>query len=137
MTKDDIQLLFEYDRWANRRVLRAVSALSTEQFTRDLGGSFRSVRNTLVHILGGEWGWLTYWKEASPGSALLTDLWTRHDILFNPVEFPDVAAVQRKWAEVEKDQTDFLNRATNEFLEKKASCSHHANQLGAPDATLG
>jgi len=81
MTKDDIQLLFEYDRWANRRVLRAVSALSTEQFTRDLGGSFRSVRNTLVHILGGEWGWLTYWKEASPGSAFLTDLWTRHDPL--------------------------------------------------------
>jgi uncharacterized damage-inducible protein DinB len=80
MTKDDIQLLFEYDRWANHRVLRAVSALSTEQFTRDLGGSFRSVRNTLVHILGGEWGWLTYWKEASPGSAFLTDLWTRHDI---------------------------------------------------------
>ena len=119
MTKDDIQLLFEYDRWANHRVLRAVSALSTEQFTRDLGGSFRSVRNTLVHILGGEWGWLTFWKEASPGSAFLTDLWTRHDILFNPVEFPDVAAVQRKWAEVEKEQADFVNGVTNEFLEKR------------------
>jgi uncharacterized damage-inducible protein DinB len=119
MTKDDIQLLFEYDRWANRRVLRAVSALSTEQFTRDLGGSLRSVRNTLVHILGGEWGWLTYWKEASPGSAFLTDLWTRHDTLFNPIAFPDVATVQRKWAEVEKDQADFVNRVTNEFLEKR------------------
>ena len=66
MNKDDIQLLFEYDRWANNRVLRAVSALSDEQFTRDLGGSFPSVRDTLVHILGGEWGWLTYWKEPSP-----------------------------------------------------------------------
>ena len=40
MTKDDIQLLFEYDRWANRRILRAVSALSTEQFTRDLAAAF-------------------------------------------------------------------------------------------------
>ncbi len=63
MNKDDIQLLYEYDRWANNRVLQAVSALSDEQFTRDLGGSFRSVRDTLVHIIAGEWGWLAYWKE--------------------------------------------------------------------------
>jgi len=119
MAKDDIQLLFEYDRWANRRVLQAVSALSIEQFTRDLGGGFHSVRNTLVHILGGEWGWLTYWKESSPGSAFLTDLWTRHDSLFNPIAFPDVATVQRKWAEVEKEQAVFLDTVTNEFLEHK------------------
>jgi uncharacterized damage-inducible protein DinB len=43
MTKDDIQLLYEYDRWANNRVLHAVSTLSAEEFTHDLGGSFRSV----------------------------------------------------------------------------------------------
>jgi uncharacterized damage-inducible protein DinB len=119
MTKDDIQLLFEYDRWANRQVFRAVSALSTEQFTRDLGGSFRSIRNTLVHIIGGEWGWLKYWKEASPSSAFLTDLWTRHDTLFNPIAFPDAAAVQQKWAEVEKEQVDFVNGVTKESLEKR------------------
>jgi uncharacterized damage-inducible protein DinB len=59
MNKNDIQLLYEYDRWANNRVLHSVSVLSVEQFTRDLGGSFRSVRDTLVHIIGGEWGWLT------------------------------------------------------------------------------
>lgn len=33
MTKDDIQLLFAYDRWANNRVLQGVSGLSGEQFT--------------------------------------------------------------------------------------------------------
>ena len=55
MTKDDIQLLYEYDRWANNTVLQAVSTLGVEEFTRDLGGSFRSVRDTLVHIIGVEW----------------------------------------------------------------------------------
>jgi hypothetical protein len=40
MTKDDIQLLYEYDRWANNRVLQAVSALNAEQFTHDPGGTF-------------------------------------------------------------------------------------------------
>jgi uncharacterized damage-inducible protein DinB len=117
MTKDDIQLLYEYDRWANNRVLQAVSALSPEQFTRDLGGSLRSVRDTLVHIIGGEWGWLAYWKEPSYSSALLTDLRTRRDALFNPDAFPNVAAAQMKWAEVEKEQVEFVNRVTNESLE--------------------
>ena len=72
MTIDDIRLLYQYDRWANNRVLQAASRLSTEEFTRDLTGSFRSVRNTLVHIIGGEWIWLRYWKEPPTNFALLT-----------------------------------------------------------------
>ena len=40
------------------RGVGAVSVLTLEQFTRDLGGSFCSVRDTLVHRIGGEWGWL-------------------------------------------------------------------------------
>src|SRR5258708_11382585 len=82
MNKDDIQLLFEYDRWANNRVLQAVSALSDEQFTRDLGGSFRSVRDTVVHIISGEWGWLAYWKEPTPDAAFVADLRKRRGALF-------------------------------------------------------
>src|SRR3954471_15455419 len=104
MTVDDIQLLYEYDRWANNRALRACLGLHLEQFTRDLGGAFRSVRDTLVHIIGGEWGWLTYWKEPQPGSDSLAATWDRNDVLFDPVAFPDFGVVQSKWAEVEKEQ---------------------------------
>ena len=118
MTKDDIQLLYEYDRWANNRVLQAASALSAEQFTRDLGSSFRSVRDTLVHIIGGEWIWLAYWKDPPHSSTLLADLRKRRDVLFNPHAFPNVAAVQSKWVEVEKEQVEFVNRVTDESLEK-------------------
>jgi uncharacterized damage-inducible protein DinB len=116
MTKDDIQLLYKYDRWANNRVLQAASTLSTEEFTRDLGGSFRSVRDTLVHIVDAESGWLTCWKEPSPSSTFIIDFWTRHDARFSPNAFPDLAAVQFKWAEVEIEQVDFVNRVTNESL---------------------
>jgi uncharacterized damage-inducible protein DinB len=116
MTKDDIQLLYEYDRWANNSVLQAVSTLSVEEFTRDLGGSFRSVRDTLVHMIGSEWGWLTIWNESSLTCAFVTDLWTRLGTLFPPNAFPDVAAVQLRWAEVEREQVEFVNRVTNESL---------------------
>jgi uncharacterized damage-inducible protein DinB len=118
MTKEDIQLLFEYDRWANNRVLQAASALGVQEFTRDLGGSFRSVRDTLVHIIGGEWIWLEYWKEPPDSPASLADLRTRRDVLFNPDVFPNVVSVNLKWVEVEKEQTDFANRVTNELLGK-------------------
>jgi uncharacterized damage-inducible protein DinB len=118
MTKDDIQLLYEYDRWANNRVLQAVSQLSPEQFTRDLGGSFRSVRDTLLHIIGGEWGWLTYWKAPSQTAAFLTDLWNRHDTFFRPDAFPNLAAVQLKWAEIEKEQREFVDSVTEEALRR-------------------
>jgi len=116
MTIDDIRLLFEYDRRANNRVLQVASALSVEQFTRDLGGSFRSVRDTLLHIVGGEWGWLTYWKEPIHGAAFLAELWDRHDVLFRPNAFPNLEAVRLKWMEVEKEQTEFVNQLTDGAL---------------------
>jgi uncharacterized damage-inducible protein DinB len=118
MTKDDIQLLYEYDRWANHRVLQAASTLGAEEFTRDLGGSFRSVRDTLVHIVFGEWGWLKIWKEPSLSSAFVTDLWTRHNTIFNPDAFPDLAAVQSKWTEVETELLEFVNGVTDESLQR-------------------
>jgi uncharacterized damage-inducible protein DinB len=116
MTKDEIQVLCEYDRWANNRVLQAASTLSVEELTRDLGGSLRSVRDTLVHIIGGEWGWLRIWKEPALSSAFVTDLWTRIGALFDPNAFSDFAAVQLKWAEVEREQVEFVNGVTNESL---------------------
>src|SRR5271169_4704496 len=118
MTKADIQLLFEYDRWANNRVFQAASTLTAEEFTRDLGGSFRSVRDTLVHIVAGEWGWLTIWEEPSLSSDFVTDLWARIDALFDPNAFPDLFAVRLKWAEVESEQVAFVNRVTNESLRR-------------------
>ena len=69
-----------------------------------------------MHITGCEWGWLTCWKEPSPSSAFVTDLWTRLGALFLPNAFPDVAAVQLRWAEVEREQVEFVNRVTNESL---------------------
>jgi uncharacterized damage-inducible protein DinB len=118
MTKDDIQLLYEYDRWANKRAFQAVSTLNAEEFTRDLGGSFRSVRDALVHIVGSQWAWLTYWKEPSPSAAFLDDLWPREDALFHPNLFPELAAVQSKWAEIETEQVEFVNRVTDESLRR-------------------
>ena len=55
-------------------------------------------------------------NEPSLSSAFVTDLWTRLGALFPPNAFPDVAVVQSRWAEVEREQVELVNRVTNESL---------------------
>jgi uncharacterized damage-inducible protein DinB len=62
MDANTIQTLFEYDRWANARILDAAATLSKEQFLRDLRSSHGSVRDTLMHIISGEWIRLMRWQ---------------------------------------------------------------------------
>ena len=118
MNAEDFRLLYDYNSWANHRTLETCSQLSAEQFTRAMGSSYRSVRDTLVHIVGSQWAWLTYWKEPAPSSAFLADLWPREEALFPPNAFPELPAVQLKWAEVEREQVEFVNRVTNESLRR-------------------
>ena len=118
MTSDDIQLLFEYDRWANDRMLQAVSRLTSAQFARDLGGSLPSVRDAVLHIVGGEWIWLAYWKSTNHDAALLADLRRQREAHFNADVLPDVAAVWSKCKEVEKEMAELVSSMTNQDLAK-------------------
>jgi uncharacterized damage-inducible protein DinB len=124
MTREDVRLLYEYDRWANNRILELVGALTPEQFTRDLGGSFPSVRDVLLHIVASKWAWLTYWKESAPSDRILTDLFTRSEALFPSPSFPTLATAQVKWAEVEKEGAEFVNDVSDEGLERKLPVGH-------------
>jgi uncharacterized damage-inducible protein DinB len=118
MTRDDIQLLFEYDRWANDRMLQAVSHLIPEQFARDLGGSLPSVRDAVLHIVGGDWIWLAYWKSTTHDAALLADLRKLREAHFNADVLPDAAAVRAKCKEVEKEMAELVNSLTDQALAK-------------------
>ncbi len=104
MTRQDILTLFEYNAWANARVLGAAEALPPEQFLRDLGNSFRSVRDTLAHILGAEWVWLRRWRGESPPS------------LPAAADYPSVAALRDRFAPIERDRRAFLEGPDEERL---------------------
>jgi uncharacterized damage-inducible protein DinB len=62
MTSQDLKPLLDYHYWARDRVLAALEPLTSEQYTRDLGSSFRSVRDTVVHIYSADWIWLQRWR---------------------------------------------------------------------------
>ena len=83
-----------------------------------MGGSFHCVRDTLLHILGGEWIWLAYWRNPPDSPASLSDLKAKRDALFSPDAFPNVDVLQSKWIEIELEQSEFVNRVNNETLTK-------------------
>jgi len=66
MSPEEMRVLFDFNAWANHRAVEAASALTAEQYTRLLGSSFPSVRDTLAHICGGEWVWLERFEGRSP-----------------------------------------------------------------------
>ncbi len=68
MTYDDVKNLFDYHYWARDRTLDALDALTPEEFTRDLGNSFRSIRDTIAHTYSAEWVWNQRWQGLTPTS---------------------------------------------------------------------
>ena len=124
----DINQLFEYDGWAMNRALQAISALTPEQFTRDLNGSFRSVRDTLVHIIRGEWTWLQFWKGIMPPEQYRA----LSEELFEPGRFPNSDAVKSKWTQIETEQVEFAQTLTDESLQRPAVWKRGAIVLELP-----
>ena len=61
MNKHDIQLLYEYNRWANARILGAAAQLTEEQYLAPGEFPHGGLRGTLVHVLFGEWMWRRRW----------------------------------------------------------------------------
>ena len=106
ISKEDIEFLYRYNRWANRTVVETVGALTFDQFNQKLGGSFPSVRETLVHLMGAEWIWLQRWKGVSPKA------------LLNAVVFPDLDSIKTRWRDIDREQMDFVGQVTDSSLEQ-------------------
>ncbi len=90
MTFEDLQVLVEYHYWARTRLLAAVETLTDEQLRRNLGNSFPSIFDTVVHLYGADWIWCARWNGESPMA------------LPAPSTFRDLAAVRQAWSEEEQ-----------------------------------
>jgi uncharacterized damage-inducible protein DinB len=84
-----LRLIIDYNYWARDRLLDAVAVLSPEQLNQNLGSSFPSIRETLVHLYAAEWVWYQRWQGTSPTSLISSD------------QFPDLATLRAAWVEHE------------------------------------
>lgn len=105
MNREDILTLYDYNAWANARVLDATAGLPAEQFLRDLKNSFPSVRDTLAHILGAEWIWLRRWRGETPAA------------LPQASDFPTVQSLRDRFAALEQERRGFLEALSDDRLQ--------------------
>ena len=91
MTRQDALTLVDYHYWARERMLDAVDALTPEQYTKDLGSSFKSVRDTVVHTFGAEVTWYQRWVGNSPTA------------FPDAAAFPDVSTLRIAWKAQERN----------------------------------
>jgi uncharacterized damage-inducible protein DinB len=106
MNLQDLRTLVDYHYWARDRILDAAEALTPEQFTRDMGRSFRSVRDTLAHIYSAEWAWYSRWQGASPTAQLAAE------------QFPDVESLRQAWTGLEPRVRAFLEELGDGGIER-------------------
>lgn len=107
MDKKDLQLLFEYNRWANARVLAACRALAPEQLHAPAQCSFGSLMGTLAHIYGAERFWRLRLQEGISPAALPTG-----------ADFPSLAELDERWAEEQQRMRFFIDALTTKGLNR-------------------
>src|SRR5439155_686399 len=69
MTVAEMQELFAYNAWANRRCFAALEPLPAEAYFRDLKSSHGGLHGTMCHIVWAEQLWLNRWL-ANPNPAV-------------------------------------------------------------------
>lgn len=115
-----MQQLYDYNAWANHRMLDACAPLTKEQLLQQAGGSFGSLRNTLAHIMDVEWLYLERWNNRAPAK------------LPKGEDYPDLAAIRAHWNGVEANLMAYVRGLTsadlarvNEFRNTKGILYRH------------
>ena len=121
MTPDDLRTLLDYHYWARDRVMDAVELLPPEQYIRDMGNSFRSIRDTLVHTYSAECIWCSRWQGHSPTGMLA------------PESYPDPASLRTAWRDHEKNVRAFFGgldeSGINQVMAYKSLAGHPSQSV--------
>ncbi len=66
-----IHALYDYNEWANNRLLKTASELSADEFSRPQGASWGSVEANFGHIVGAQITWLSRWRTGRSAGPIL------------------------------------------------------------------
>ena len=122
MRLGEIQTLYDYNYWANARVLRAAAQLTPDRFTAPHGLSHGSIRGALMHVLAAE----IVWRLRCQDGISLTALPNEND-------FPTLELLQTRWAEEETKMRSFLRSLTDERL---AQSFEYKTTKGVPQSSI-
>ncbi|MGH7305544.1 MAG: DinB family protein [Candidatus Rokuibacteriota bacterium] len=116
--------LYDYHRWANRRLFDTAIAAGEDLVSRDVGKqfSYTTIRRMFGHLYGADRIWMARWTGGSltaiPGA-----------------EFATLASIRAPWDDVEREQRAFVEGLSEADLERVIQ---YTNPEGKPfRAALG
>lgn len=104
MKISDMQLLYDYNYWANELILSKAAELSAEQLTQATGFSWGDIRGTLIHTLDSEYGWRIICQHGQ----ITPDL---------TETFPTLDSIVAYWKQEEKEMRTYLNSLKDSDME--------------------
>jgi uncharacterized damage-inducible protein DinB len=114
-----ISSLYQYNRWANERILETAAAASPEEVSLDRGAGYGSILDLLFHTMMGHWLWLRRWQGESPPG------WPDKEGL------RDIASIRQRWAGIERETAAFVAELTDDAL---GETIHYRSTGGTPFA---
>lgn len=106
MRQRDLLLIYDYNDWANKRILHAAEKLRQEELTQELPMSWHSILETLSHILSAEWVWRMRCQGSSPAA------------LLDPDQFSTLEVLRKRWDEEEAAMRGFLEGLSDADLDR-------------------
>jgi len=106
MNIKDTHLLYEYNYWANKKILAASAGVSHEQLTAPATFPYGGLRGTLVHTVDAERLWRILFE---------TNIVTEDQYLIE-ADFPTLESLEKKFHEEEKFMRSYLNRLSDEDM---------------------
>ena len=100
--------LYEYHRWANRRLFAVAAALGEDVARQDVGKqfSFPTLKGMFAHVYAADAAWLARWNGTQVGR------------LAGDQDFSDLAALRVQWDGVEEAQRRFVDGLVPSDLER-------------------
>ncbi len=105
MNADAFRHFYDYHFAENRKIWdRYVIPLSAEQFTRNVGYSYQSVRDQIVHLMSAD----DTWFSALRGEEIPEPL--------NPADFDGQESIRVRWDGIEQKMCDYLANLRDDML---------------------
>lgn len=97
-------LIYDYNYWANKRILSAAADVSREQFTAPASFPYGGLRGTLIHILDAELSWRVRFEGIPyPGDLVETD-------------YPALRDLEARFRDEEKEMRRYLASLRDEHM---------------------
>ncbi len=107
MNIQDILFIYEYNYWANNKILAASANVTEEQLFAPASFPYGGLHGTLLHILDAEWGWRMYFEN---------DNWSAPDL--NATDFPTFTSLQERFTKEEQAMRTYLATLSDEDMTK-------------------